>query len=183
MATAELVSLSGAGFGPSGFGGVQGLSTVYAKSVTAPCTLPASAAILVNGATNPPTAQLTMGQTAPLLSAGGPVLSCYATAQALQANSLMVARPSIPSLSLATPVGSCAGCNGVAAHTQVALADAIACPTITAGSQVQTWLAGLTGVVGATAVAAATATATTPGTGFTLNGTIGAIYGYRVEYA
>jgi len=125
-----------------------------------------------------PSLQIQMNQTAPLSNPGAVALDIYASVNTSAANSLVVARPSVSSASLAYPAGSYN-----AARTQVAGADAIACPTITGACVVKTWLAGLTGVVGATAVVPATVSGITAGTGFTLNGTIGAIYGYEVFYA
>ena len=180
MSASEIFAVGAAGFA-SGLQGVKGSETIYSTAFTAPCTAASSAALIVSSGAIP-TLSVTMAQTAPLLSTGGNALQAYATATTVQANSLMVARASVPSLSLATPAGSCAGCNGAAARTQVGAADLIVCPTITAGSQIQTWLAGGVGAVLATAVVPATISLVVPGTGFTLNGTIGAIYGYRVEY-
>jgi hypothetical protein len=152
-------------------------------TITAPSTAAANATLQIFDAATPELI-LQMNQTAPLLNAGAQVLICYATANTAQANSVMVSRTQVPSLPNVYPAGSAASISPAdAAHTQVAAADAIACPTITAISQVRTWLAGLTGVVGATAVLPATVSAITPGTGFTLNGTVGAIYGYEVLYA
>ena len=171
-------------------GASKGALYETATGFTAPCTAPAVGGVaLTNAAT--PTLDVVMGQAAPLLAAGGSCLKCYATAAGgadaptQKANSLMVARPATSSLPLSFPTGSLAGASGAtayAAHTQVAAADAIACPTITATSVVKTWLAGLSNVA-YSAIAAATVTGITPGTGFTLNGTIGAIYGYEVMYA
>jgi hypothetical protein len=136
---------------------------------------------------NPAAPQLIiqMNQTAPLLTAGAPVLTAYATTNTAAGNSVMVSRTNVFSQpdSIPTGAGASFSPNGGGAHTQVAAADVIACPTVTANSIFRTWLAGLTGVVGATAVLPATITAITPGTGFTINGTIGAIYGYEVLYA
>jgi hypothetical protein len=161
---------------------------VDANTFTAPQTAVSTATLqIIDAAT--PQLQLAMNQTAPLLNAGGQCFTAYATANTALANSVLVGRTSVQSFPETQPAGSLAGVSGtgafagVAAHTQVAAADAIACPTITANSAVRCWLAGLTGTVGATAVAAATASAIVPGTGFTLNGTIGAIYGYEVLYA
>ena len=181
MSASEIFAVGASAFA-AGLQGVKGSETIYSTAFAAPCTAVSSAALVVSSVAIP-SLSLTMAQTAPLLNAGGTALQAYATANTVQANSLMVARASIPSLSLSTPAGSCAGCNGVVARTQVAGADLIACPTISAASQVQTWLAGGVGAVLATAVAPATASLIVPGTGFTLSGTVGAIYGYRVEYA
>jgi hypothetical protein len=116
-----------------------------------------------------------MTSTAPLFPAGDFVFSAGPTVNTSAANSLMLAK--LPYNFLPSyPVGS------VGTHTQAAGADAIACPTITATSVVRTWVAGATGVQLATAVVPATASAITPGTGFTLNGTVGVIYGYEVLY-
>lgn len=157
---------------------------IDANTFTAPQTAVSTATLqLLDGAT--PTLSLAMNQTAPLLNVGGVALSVYSTTNTTQANCVNVARTSVFSQPDTIPTGAGASFspNGGAAHTQVAAADVIACPTITTNSIVQTWLAGLTGIVGATAVAPATITAITPGTGFTINGTIGAIYGYAVLYA
>jgi len=155
-----------------------------AGSFTAPQTAVSTATLqIVDGAT--PQLQLEMSQTAPTLNVGGVAFSVYSTTNTAPANCVNVARTSVFSQpdSIPTGAGASFSPNGGAAHTQVLAADVIACPTISANSIVQTWLAGLTGVVGATAVAPATISAITPGTGFTINGTVGAIYGYAVLYA
>ena len=157
---------------------------VNSGTITAPSTAAATATFsVIDGAT--PELVIQMNQTAPLLNAGAPVLTAYATANTSAANSVLVSRTNVASQPLDYFTGAAASMtpNGGAAHTQVAAADVIACPTITANSIARTWLAGLTGVVGATAVLPATVSAITPGTGFTLNGTIGAIYGYEILYA
>jgi hypothetical protein len=185
------LSLTGTPTVPSAPGPAQNqllLNGAYLRidsgTLTAPSTAAANATLQINdGAT--PQLVLQMNQTAPLLAVGAPVLTSYATANTTQANSVMVSRTPVFSQPVAIAAGAGASFtpNGGAAHTQVAAADVIACPSITAASIVQTWLAGLTGVVGATAVLPATVSAITPGTGFTLNGTIGAVYGYAVLYA
>jgi len=155
-----------------------------ANTFTAPQTAASTATIeLLDAAT--PQLQIAMNQTAPLFPAGAVALNMYATANTAAADSVVVSRPFVSSQPQNYPTGSAASLspNGGGAHTQVAAADVIACPTVTATSIFRTWLAGLTGIVGATAVLPATISAITPGTGFTLNGTIGAIYGYELLYA
>ena len=140
MSASEIFAVGASAFA-AGLQGVKGSETIYSTAFTAPCTAVSSAALVVSSVAIP-SLSLTMAQTAPLLNAGGTALQAYATANTVQANSL-----------------------------------------IAAASQVQTWLAGGVGAVLATAVAPATASLIVPGTGFTLSGTVGAIYGYRVEYA
>ena len=156
-----------------------------ANTLTAPQTAVGTATMGVDDNPAAPQLIIQMNQTAPLLTAGAPVLTAYATTNTAAGNSVMVSRTNVFSQpdSIPTGAGASFSPNGGGAHTQVAAADVIACPTITANSILRTWLAGLTGVVGATAVLPATITAITPGTGFTINGTIGAIYGYEVLYA
>jgi hypothetical protein len=155
-----------------------------AGTFTAPQTAAANMTLqIIDGAF--PQLQLQMNQTAPLLEPSAVALNVYATANTSQANSQLVSRTFVSSQPQNYPAGSAASLspNGGAAHTQTLAADVIACPTVTANSIFRTWLAGLTGVVGATAVAPATISAITPGTGFTINGTVGAIYGYELLYA
>jgi hypothetical protein len=155
---------------------------------TAPQTAPANAVVSVKDGAIPQLV-LRLNQTAPLLNGGNDVLTCYATSQATVANSVSVSRTEVSSLPEAQPAGSLAGVYGTGAfggspaHTQVAAADAIACPTVTANSAFRVWLAGGSTAAFAAGIVAGNVTAVVPGTGFTLNGTAGAIYGYEVLYA
>jgi len=158
---------------------------IYNPSFSAPQTAPAFATLGWNGLTF----SLSVAQFAPLLNGGQACLSCYATTNTSNVNSQMVSRTQVSSFPLSQPAGSLAGISGtgafggVSAHTQVAAADVINCPTITANSALRAWVAGSTGNQLATAVTPATISNITPGTGFTLNGTPGVIYGYEVLYA
>jgi len=150
--------------------------SLHAAEITAPQTAAAHVNMTLNGSITSPELEMRLLSSSPALAADGSILVSYATTADVAANSLVVAR-SVSSRPSPEPAGSYND-----ARTQVAAADLIACPTITVQSRVRTWLAGVTGVVGATAVLPATATLFVPGTGFTLNGTIGAIYGYQVLY-
>lgn len=187
MSAAELLASAAPTFS-GGSLSIRGKEVITATSFAAPNTALPSAAIIVNGQAAQPTLNLTLQQTAPLLAAGGSVLQCYSTQQATPANAVMVASPATmsgpqtwPAYSVASAGGGGApGTGGV--HLQALAGDAIQCPTITATSTVLTWIAGLPGTVGATACLPATISAIVPGTGFTLNGTVGVQYGYLVLY-
>jgi len=150
--------------------------SINASTITAPQTAAARASLFVDGTTATPQIEVALQSFSPSLVGVGTVFTGYATTANVAANSLIVCR-TLSSRPVSEPVGSYND-----DHLQALAADLIPCPTITAQSRVKCWLAGLTGVVGATAVLPATATLFVPGTGFTLNGTVGARYGYEVLY-
>lgn len=126
---------------------LTGNLVLTAPSFVAPQTAVATAGLGCSGATNPAVVNLTINTSAPLTDPSGLALSSYsttATAPAVIADSVTVARPGVASLPLLFPTGSQAGIGPAAAgRVQVAAADAIACPSITAASQVMAWLMGI----------------------------------------
>ena len=195
MSNAEMNAVSGQFF-IGGFQNVRGNVIVTAQGApTAPCTSPATAAIIATNAATP-ALNLTMRQTAPALNdgTGGPVLSAYASAgsganpAAQKANSLMVCRPSVSSASLAYPVGSIggSGTGGAVAVVGGGGTVDVGCTQITAGSIVKVWLLGLPALAvagGVTTVVAPPAVAINPGVGFTITALVGTTWGYEVMFA
>ncbi len=123
---------------------------------------------------DPPKLQQSLTNNSSLVN-DGVIFSAYGSQPPVKANSLQVFCPANWSKPL----------NGsYADHTQVNPADAITgVLSMTNGTLVVPFLAGLTGTVGATAVAPPTINNIVPGTGFTINGTPGAIYRYLIYYA
>jgi hypothetical protein len=163
----------------------------YEPSFVSPQTAVAKATLnwSITNATEP-VFLLLLEQFSPQLTSSGNALLCYAVVNTASNNSVVVTSTAVNSFCSSQPAGSLAGISGtspsftgVAAHTQVAAADVIACPTISPRCALRAWVAGSTGNQLATAVTPPTISNIVPGTGFTLNGTPGVIYGYEVLYA
>lgn len=164
---------------------IKSNEVITAAAFVAPSTAPASAAIIVSGNAATPTVNLTMAQTAPLLPAASlPVLRGYATtdgsAAPAQANSIMVARPSVISAPINVPAGSA----GVALLGGGGGFTTAAIPTLTAASTVQFWLVGATAAACTAGITVPTCTVTLPAQTLVFaGGTAGASYAYQVQYA
>ena len=159
---------------------------LIAPSATAPQTTPA---VMQLQTTDGGTASFEMvwEQSDATKNLGGVALSVYSSLADVVADSVIVASLATPSVPYQLrKAGSAAGVSlagaGFGAHPQITATDAIACPSITLNSQVVTWLAGGSIAAFAAGIAAAVASAPTPGVGFTLTGTVGAIYGWQVLY-
>lgn len=183
MSTAELLAVGGHAFA-KGLNNVPNQVTLQASSFQPPCTAAASASLVLDGTQAQPTLTLSMSQANPELLPSGAAMQCYATQPSDPANSFVCARPTVLSAPLETPVRALAGVlPGWAAHPQVAPVDEIELPSLSGGCKIMFWLCGGSAAAFAAGIAAPQIQTFSPGVGFKLEGTPGAVYGYAVLYA